>query len=768
MIEINFNTDWKFYFEQDNSDRSKCSVQKINLPHDFSISQERCKNSKMAAQGGFFQGGVGIYEKKFIPKPNLDGKEVFIAIDGAYQNCEVYINDNLTELHHYGYTKFFVNITSYILFERENKIKIIVNNDTLPNSNWYTGSGIFRNVSLHIAEKLHIIAGETFVYTKYLDNTKAVLHTNTKVKNEYYDRKAYGIIVTEIEGRDGKKLSTGRNITLEPHEIYLFEADITIENPTVWNMNVPQLYTLVNKVIINGRVIDKVETKFGIRTIEMNALEGFKLNARPMKLKGCCIHHDNGPIGACSFRQAELRKVERLKKLGYNAVRTVHNPPSEEFLEACDRLGMLVIEEIFDNWQIRRVSQDHHIYFREDYLKCVEECVNRDKNHASVIMWSTGNEVEESNGNSNGELILQNIIAQIRKCDSQRPITNACVTIENYQQISETFCNQLDVVGYNYAESILEQENNQYPERILCSMASYPHEMAAVWSKIGVLPYVIGDFSWTGMDYLGEAGLGRVLEDTFQQDKLDEFPCHISNCGDLDICGFIKPQGEYRRIMWGMAEEPYIGVVNPSNYIKHDMFTKWGWENIENSWSFPKHEGDVTKIYVYANADEVELILNGKTIGKKVIGCKRPFTAEFEVAYESGTLECLSYKNGLKTHKTTLTTCKEAYGIRLRADRTEMRGNTKEIAYITCEIVDEEGSLIPYARDTIQIAVKGDGVLLGAGNGDAGARNHYQSNVLKVYKGKALLVVRGFRKGEMKIEVKAEGLQAAECFISLT
>lgn len=768
MIEINFNSDWKFHFETESNKKSEYHFRKISLPHDFSIESERSKDSKMKAKGGFFQGGIGIYEKKFIPKPNLEGKEIFLSIDGAYMNSEIYVNDNLVTIHHYGYSNFWVNISSEIMFQKENWIKIIINNDMLPNSNGYSGSGIFRNVFLYISEKLHIINGETFVNTKYLDNTRAVINVSTKVKNEYTDRKAYGMIITEIEGRDKKLISTGKNIILEPDEVFDFEANLTIENPAIWNINVAQLYTLVNKVIINGKVIDKAETRFGIRTIELSRQEGFKLNGRPMKLKGCCIHHDNGPIGACSYRQAEVRKVELLKQLGYNAVRTVHNPPSREFLDACDRYGMLVVEELFDGWQIRRMAHDYHLYFQDEYLKCVSECINRDKNHPSVIMWSVGNELEESTGCSNGETILKTIIQQIRKSDCERPITSASLTEENYHRISDKFLDQLEVAGCLYGEEVWEKENLKYPDRILCQMASYPNKMAEIWSKIGNLTYIIGDFSWTGFDYLGDAGLGRIQRAGEKQDMLADYPYHISNCGDYDICGFVKPQGEYRRVMWGMRQEPYIGVEDPQNYKKYGSPTKWGWEDIENSWSFPGREGKETKVHIYANADEAELILNGKTVERKEVGSKRSYEAEFEVIYESGILECFTYKNGIKSHKSILATCKAAYEVRLNADRVQMNGNGTDIAYIVCEIVDEDGCVIPYADNAVHITVTGEGVLLGSGNAHPCALNHYQSENLNVYKGRALIVVRGMAQGEIRIRVQADKLKSGEYIISLS
>lgn len=774
LIEINFNNNWLFEYKNNALEDSIYSKE-VSLPHDFSFENDRDECSNMKSLGGYFKGGAGVYKKKLVPRPEMENKDLYICIDRAFSDCEVYINGSFVKRHHYGYTRFTVNITKYIKYNEENDVELIVINSSLPNADYYTGSGILGGVKLFVSEKLHIGLGGVSVSATHLNRSRAAVDIAVNVVNGYSDRKAYGMIIAEIEGRDGRRISTGKNITLEPSEVYTFEAQISIENPVLWNINVPQLYTLTSKIIISGKVIDKTETRFGIRKAEIVDNAGFFLNLRPMKLKGCCIHHDNGVIGAITLKGAEERKVSMLKGLGYNAVRCVCAPAAESFLDACDRLGMLVVYELFDGWRLGRMPYGYFNYFDNEFKQTIKEAVNMAKTHPSVIMWSLGHGIMESSTDLCAIELLDEIRQYIYSLDRTRPIT-ADIRPEYLKEsraAGRSLAGKLDAAGYSYIynynnDGVGDDKENKCKELYeknsgaMCVMASYPLDMAEIWSHIGAAPYIIGDFSYTGIDFLGASGLGRTIylnkDDDKKNNKYEKFPAHISNCGDLDICGFLKPQGAYRKIMWEMEDKPYIYVRRPDKYKAPYSITAWGWEDITDSWSFSGCEGKMTQIYIYANADEAELFINNKSKGIKKIGEKRAFEAVFEAEYESGRIEAAAYKNGVKMGKSHLQTANEPERIKLSCDKRIVRISTDELVYIKCELLDENGVRASFAKNRLDIDISEHGRLLGAANGDYMYENNYLSSHVTAYNGQALIAVRAVKKGELLVAVKSDGL----------
>ncbi len=748
MLEINLNYDWFFSYSRSGKRNEESAPKRVHLPHDFSIGTKRSELSLMGGEGGYFQGGIGIYTKTFRLNQDIEGKIVRLCIDGAYQNCEVFVNGSFVKLHHYGYTKFYMDITKYINAQTENEIKIIINNTALPNSRGYSGSGIFRKVSIMINEQLHIIPDGVQVYTKELSKNRAIVHTKAIVKNSYDDRNAYGMLVTEITGRDNKTIATGKNVILKPGEVYEMEADITIDNPTVWSVNVPQLYTVVNKVTIGGNIIDKTETKFGIRTLELSADEGLRLNGRGIKLRGCNIHQDNGVIGAVSFPAAEERKVKLLKEMGYNAVRIVNNPPSPYLLDACDKLGMLVIEEFFDVWNIGKNFNDYHMYFASEFEEEIKNTVKRDLNHPSVILWSIGNEVIDDKYVEGMEL-AKKMVNIVKGIDETRKImcsvTKDCI---------EEFCNVLDVIGLNNAHEEYAEYFRKYPDRLVIGTKSYPGKMFETWNESLKYSNVIGDFSWTGIDYLGDAGLGRVIYENEDNSELAAFPYHISGCGDYDICGFIKPQGMYRRIMNGSDDTPYIAVLHPKNYNKIKKITEPGWDELEHSWDFKGYEGKKTKIYVYSNADEIELRINDRIIDKKKVGESIPYLVQFEADYMSGFIEAVTYKNGVKGIGSRLNTAKQPSEIRINLDKFEYFGNYNDLVYAECQVLDSDNRLVTEPV-MLEVSVEGEAKIQGTGNADFMSLHNYKLKNVETYKGKALIVLRTKTKGMVVLNVKA-------------
>lgn len=803
MKKYNFNLDWNFSYSTGNSYQDKNGgtfKEKVNLPHDFSIGLDRTPQAGANEAGGFFQGGIGTYQKEFHVSEEQKGKEFLLVIEGAYMNAEVYINGNLAMLHPYGYTEFHVKLTEWIKYGENNKLKIVVNNNALPNSRWYSGSGLYRHVWLMISEAVYLAPWSISITTPTVTKEKALVKVEANISNELNEEKQISVLTTLFNKKGEEVTSYKSNVLLECKKETNLEQELFVENPELWSVDSPTLYDAVTQVKMGDVLLDETKTTFGIRTISYSPKDGFELNGITIKLKGGCLHHDNGPIGACAFDIAEERKVRLMKEVGYNAIRTAHNPPSTALLEACDRLGMLVMDEAFDMWRLKKNTYDYHLYFEDWWKRDLEAMILRDRNHPSVIMWSIGNEIGERDGSSNGAKIAKELADYARSLDDTRAVTNGIcgifldagefggilanifngsagdladlppevhellkecdrVTAE-WGEITADYCSSLDVVGYNYLDNRYEQDGKAFPNRVICGTESYPKKIAQVWEEVLKHNHVIGDFSWTSMDYFGEAGIGRSFYDETGS-LFADYPWHISNCGDIDICGEIKPQGEYRRIVWNERKAPYIVVLKPEHYGKKEIVSSWGWSDVERSWSFTGVEGQKVRVDVYSNAEEIELMINGNAVERKAVGIDEPFKVSFDVAYEKGTIEAIAYTNNSETGRDKLETVGEPASLILKADRSKLKAGYQDLSYVTCEVIDANGNIIPYAENLVSIKVTGEGILQGMGTGNPISTEGYVGPSRKAYNGKALAVVRSKEEGKIFVTAKSEGLAEA-------
>jgi beta-galactosidase len=803
MKKHNFDLKWNFSYSTGNSYQDKIGgtfKEKVNLPHDFSIGLERTPQAGANASGGFFQGGIGTYQKEFQVLEEQKGKEFLLVIEGAYMNAEVYINGNLAMLHPYGYTEFHVKLTPWLKYGETNKLKIVVNNNALPNSRWYSGSGLYRHVWLMISEAVYLAPWSVSITTPMVTKESAKVKIETNISNDLEEEKQVSVLTTLFNKKGEEVTSCTSNVSLEGKKETKLEQELLVEAPELWSVDSPTLYEAVTRVKIEDLLLDETKTSFGIRTISINAKDGFQLNGTTIKLKGGCLHHDNGPIGACAFDYAEERKVKLMKELGYNAIRTAHNPPSTALLEACDRLGMLVMDEAFDMWRLKKNPYDYHLYFEDWWKKDLEAMIFRDRNHPSVIMWSIGNEIGERDGSSDGAKIAKELADYARSLDDTRAITNGICAIfldagefggilanifngsagdladlppevhellkecgrvtAEWGEITADYCSSLDVVGYNYLDNRYEQDGNTFPDRVICGTESYPKKIAAVWEEVLKHNHVIGDFSWTSMDYFGEAGIGRSFYDETGS-LFADYPWHISNCGDTDICGEIKPQGEYRKVVWNERKVPYIVVLKPEHYGKKEIVSSWGWSDVIRSWSFPGTEGQKVRVDVYSNAEEIELMINAKAVERKVVGIEEPFKVSFDVAYEEGNIEAIAYTNNDEIGRDKLETVSRPASLILKADRIKLTAGYQDLSYVICEVVDENGRLVAYANNSISIEVTGEGSLQGIGTGDPMSTEGYVGSSRSAYKGKILAVVRSKAEGKILITARAEGLTEA-------
>lgn len=756
--------------------------QPVDLPHDAMIGKPRAPDNPSARGGGFFPGSVANYRKTFFVPEEWRGFSVQLEFEGVYMNAEVSINRQLVRLQPYGYTSFVVDITPYLAYGQENQVGVVANNTAQPNSRWYSGTGIYRHVWLRTGGDIHIQPWGVFVTTPVVDPQASVVQVTTEL----------GSLSGSAEG------AVLRTAVLDAQGAAVAQAEIPVKSLSVgqtllvkgarlWSVDEPHLYTLRSEVWAGGSLIDAEQTRFGIRSIAADAQHGLRLNGAPLKLKGGCIHHDHGPLGAASYDRAEERKVELLKAAGFNALRTAHNPPAPALLDACDRLGMLVIDETFDCWRLGKNPNDYHLYFEDWWQRDTCALVKRDRNHPSVIMWSIGNEILESLGALDGAAWCQRQAEAVRALDGTRFVTSA-VPI-NFVEIMESgdvnvvfvappppedpqkdrwallttdFTRPLDIVGYNYLLHRYEVDGTRFPGRVIAGTETFPHMAYLFWRETERLPHVIGDFVWTAFDYLGEAGIGAV---NFEGRPAfgAPYPCHLANCGDLDICGFKRPQSYYRDLLWGVRSAPYIAVLDPQFFGRPLGMNPWGWEPVIESWTFPGQEGRSTQVDVYAVDEEVELFVNGVSIGRKPAGAAAQNKATFEVTYQPGTIEAAGYTGGKETGRTRLATALAPAALRLTPDRAALHTTYGDLAYVTIEVLDGNGLRVPHDEPLIAVQVGGAGELIALGTGDPLSEEPYVGGERKAYQGRLLAVVRTTgQAGQITLTARAEGLPAAE------
>jgi len=780
-----FDSGWKFK-RGDASGAEMASFddsqwRSLDLPHDWSIEDLPVAEGKKQigpfsedspgkGSTGNVMGGIGWYRKTFTLNKSDEGKKVQILFDGVYMNSEVWINGQSLGIHPYGYTPFYYDLTPYLNPSGEkNTLAVKVSNNG-KNSRWYSGSGIYRHVVLQVTDKVHIPIWGISVTTPEVSKTKAIATFKIKVENEP-EKSGDLKISTQIFSPDGQPVSEAKT-RIHPFSNAKTETEqsFAIPNPALWSIDSPQLYQAITEVSFNGKIVDQQTTTFGIRSIEFSAEKGFLLNGEKVLLKGGCMHHDNGPLGSATIDRAEERRVELMKKFGFNAIRTSHNPPSRQFLDACDRLGVLVIDEAFDQWQRPKNPEDYNLYFDKWHQRDLEAMVLRDRNHPSVIFWSIGNEINERVDPSGLE-IMKNLSAIIKKIDSTRPVTEAiCFFWDHpgykWESTIPAFAS-LDVGGYNYQWKEYENDHKVAPERLMMGTESFPREAFENWQMVEKHPYVIGDFVWTSMDYLGESGIGNALLD---KDKKVVFapgwPWYNAYCGDIDICGFKKPQSYYRDVVWKISNlEMAVHAPVPTGLIENISY--WGWPDEQQSWNWAENEGQKIQVNVYSNYPEIRLELNGKVIGTKAVSAETKLTAAFEFPYEAGELKAVALKDGKEVETKILKTTGKPAKLRLIADRTEIRADRNDLSYVTVEITDEAGNLVPDANLAVQFKVEGVGELAAVENGNPKDMKSFRQPLVNSFKGKCLVILRPTgTSGEIKLKAESTGLAGGEIAVT--
>lgn len=827
MKKTNLNLDWLFMNgEKSNIPMMPQQTKKVNLPHDFMVETDVAPDAPGKAESGFYKGSAGTYLKIITLTEEDLTDTMLLHFEGGFGKTRVLINGNPAGSHVYGYTPFTMDIRKFLKVG-DNEIQVIVHTDDDPNGRWYSGAGLYRGVNLLSAPAFHIAHDGIFVYTDHITNGDAFCKAEITVVNDLAKATgdAEGFLKLTVSKKDTKEVVATRyqKIRLTAGTSQVVPQAFVIENAELWDTENPYLYEVkaqlsltstgnVHMSLDNRQDLmaqtdyeDEITTRFGVRTITADAKNGLLLNGKSIKLKGGCIHHDNGILGAASFYDAEYRKVKLHKDNGYNALRLAHNPQSEQILDICDELGMIVFDEAFDVWNLPKNSFDFSHQFAEDGIKEIEAMVRRDRNHPSIFFWSIGNELTEQGGMAAGYEVSAMLAKTVRNMDSTRLVSGALcsffkgldnednaafwqtfrkempqggsvINMDNsygkkiWMEYTAPFVKDWDVVGYNYLNYHYETSHELFPDRVILCTESKPGQFEDYWSDVERLPYVIGDFLWTSMDYIGEAGIGKSIycseEEVPQMSQMLNYagyPWRLAQAGDFDLCGNVRAQGRYHQIIWG-ANDTYIFAKDPKNNGKIALIGRYGWAEGGNHWSWNCENGTAVSVEVYSRAEEVELLLNGKSLGKKPAGAECHFKAEFEVPYEAGTLTAISYQDGQEVSRDEIKTVGEPVGLKITMEKKQMSADGESLAYGIVEIVDAEGNWVPTAEDTLaKVSVEGAASLAGFGTGRGQTEGNYTKGEFTSFEGRWQVILRaGTEAGEAGVHVEAEGLGHAE------
>jgi beta-galactosidase len=782
-VVANFDDDWKFKLDSvnsyENTDADDASWRTLNLPHDWSIEMPFDSTSPTGTGGGALRGGIGWYRKTFTLPASSKDKNIFVDFDGVYMNSEVWINGHSLGVRPNGYISFRYDLTPYLKFGNEkNIIAVKVDNSKQPNSRWYSGSGIYRNVWLVTTNKVFVDHWGTHVVASNITDHSATLHVETSVAN-FSDRTQNASLVTTVFDEQGKQIAKQNASNFRVDKFQKVQQDIEVSNPHLWSISDPYLYKVVSQVVSDDKVIDEYTTNIGIRYFRFDIDKGFFLNGRPVKIIGVCDHHDLGCLGTAINTRALQRQLEMLKSMGINGIRTSHNPPAPELLDLCDKMGFIVMDEAFDMWKRPKNPYDYHLYWDAWHQKDLEDQILRDRNHPSVFIWSIGNEIPEQWGNNgkdtSGRSIARELAYIIHLADTTRPITSA---LNNpYPQGNEIYASgALDLVGFNYHQQEYKNFPKKFPGQKFIATESIsslntrghydmPSDSIRRWPQRWDKPienanpdltcsaydncsapwgstheetlkellkydFASGMFLWTGFDYIGEP-------------TPYPWPARSSYFGIIDLAGF--PKDVYYLYQSLFTDKPVLHI-----------FPHWNWK-----------AGQTIDVWAYYNnADEVELFLNEKSLGtKKKTG--DDLHVMWRVTYEPGMLKAISRKNGKVVLTKEIHTAGAPAKIILSADRNNINADAHDLSFVTAKVVDKDGNLVPDANNLIKFTTSGEGSVIATDNGSETDLESFKSPQHQAFNGLCLAVVQSNKKaGTIKLTANADGLQSSTIVIT--
>lgn len=769
-----FDYDWKFALGDSVSasaaDFDDSAWRKLDLPHDWSIEGNISADAPTGNDGGYFPSGVAWYRKTFDVPADYSDRKVGIYFEGVYMNSEVFVNGVSLGVWPYGYSSFFYDLTPHLRFGEQNVVAVRVDNSQQKNCRWYSGSGIYRHVWLTVTDKVHVDHWGVAVTTPEVSEQKATVQVKTVLKNETPSGRRVTLTTTLF---DAQKQHVGEEktvIELPANGTKEVALKVQVQQPSLWSPENPYLYEARCTVAEGDEEKDCVTQSFGIRTIEYSAEKGLLLNGKKIILNGGCLHHDNGFLGSAAFDRAEERKVELMKAAGFNAARTAHNVPSEAFLDACDRLGMLVIDEAFDGWRESKNKFDYSIYFDKWWQRDLAAMVLRDRNHPSIFCWSIGNEVIER---KKLEVVMtaQKLTDLVHKLDGTRPVTSALAAWDSDWEIYDPLAAVHDIVGYNYMLFRAPADHERVPSRVIMQTESFPRGAFDNWKLVTSNEYVLGDFVWTALDYLGESAIGRyyyVGDSEGEHYVRPQYPWHGAYCGDIDLTGWRKPISHYRDLLYNPDKKLYLAVKEPDNYYGKIKETAWSvWPTWE-SWTWEGHEGKPIDVEVYSRYPKVRLYLNDKLVGEQPTGVEQQFKAVFNMPYQPGTLKAVGVEDDREVEEKVLVTAGKPAKIRLTADRKTLTANGQDLSFVTVEVVDKDGRVVPGAENRLTFDVKGAGVIAAVGNANLRDTDSYVGNQRNAWKGRAMVILKSARKnGSIRLKASAKGLASASLVVKV-
>lgn len=795
MKKISFNSGWLFH-----NDIKNTTEIPVTLPHDAMQTERRLPGMKNGAAAGFFPGGRYIYRKLFTPEERWKDQRVILELEGVYRRSTVLLNGKKLGGWVNGYTGYTVDLTDALRFGEENELKVIADNSQTPNSRWYTGSGIYRDVLLHIGPKEHIVPDGICVIAESIE--PAVLHVTVE---------------TEILSADScvmVRVFDGENLVAEGMGA---DCRVTVPNAKLWDAEHPNLYRVVALIENHAEVIDESEILTGVRSLSWNAKTGLLVNGKETKLRGGCIHHTNGILGAVSTRSVEYSKVKKLKDAGFNAIRSAHNPAAKGLLEACDTLGMYVMDEAFDQWQFKKVDYDYSLYFDTEWQKDLGAMIRKDRSHPSVIMYSIGNEIGDT-GKPQGARISIELADFCRRADPSRPtvncinpvvsnmggsrskgkpedvvdpyvetkssaataslLANIIVTVvpfiqklmgkpEKVEKLLKPCFDAVDIVGLNYAEHCYEPHHSYAPERIMLGSETYPHSMARRWELVEKHPYVLGDFMWTALDYLGEAGVGVPIYGTSRGGFNRPFPCVSGGCGAIDLIGHKETECFAAAIAWGQYQKPYIAVRPVNHSGEKHFFGMWRNTDAVSSWTWSGCEGRIAKIEVYSPGVSVELFQDGQSLGRKLV---QDGKVDFTTTYCKGALRAVCYDGkSNKLAESEIRSAGDETVLTLSPEVERAKADTGSLVFVEAALTDKDGIVKLLEDRKVGVTVEGAATLAAIGSGNPVTEESFTGNSYTTWFGRMGFYVRSTgESGEARITVNAEGLENRTIIVSFS
>jgi beta-galactosidase len=772
----NFNYNWKFYMgdvaEGQKTDLNDSGWRILDLPHDWSIEGPFGKEN--ASCTGYLPGGIGWYRKSFKIPDNENGRKVFIYFDGIYNNSEVWINGIYLGKRPNGYISFQYNLTPYLNFGGENLIAVKVDHSLAADSRWYTGSGIYRNVRLITTDPVHIKQWGIYCQTPEVTYSKAVLSADITVINETNHNVNVKVVSTLMYGNETVTKAASK-ITLGSKEENTVTQVFDVNSPRLWNTEEPSLYSLVTEV--RGReLLDNLVTTIGFRDLKFDADKGFFLNGKNLKLKGICMHHDAGTLGSAVPKDEIARRLDILKEMGCNAIRTSHNPFSSDFLDLCDAKGFLVIDEAFDEWELPKKKwlagwnvgtpgkEGYSVNFKEWAKKDLKDFVLRDRNHPSVIMWSIGNEVDYPNdpyshpvlnteanpqtwakyseslphADRLGE-IARELVALIKGLDKTRPVTAGLASALMSNETGYT--DALDVAGYNYQESRYEVDHIKYPKRLL--YGSENGMTLEMWNYVADNEYIMGQFLWTGFEYIGEAG---------------RFPARSNTAGVIDLAGNKKPEFYFRQSLW--SGNPMVFIGTSDKMVKSGPDNLWSHKRVEPLWNW--QEGKTISVSAFSNCEEVELFLNNRSLGNKKMADFLNRVITWDVPFEKGTLKAIAKINGKSVADYVLKTTGKPVKIVASSSETTLKADRNGLAHIFVSLCDGDGNTVYQADNEVTCEIEGPIRLLGMEDSNPSNIENYKDNRQHAFHGELLVYLQSTDKqGTVKIKLTSPELEDA-------